>query len=156
LAEKLIARLGEAEVQPRHVVVEITESTAMADADRTQHVLHELHDAGFTLAIDDFGTGYSSLARLKHLPVDVLKIDRSFISNVDTDPGSGRMVEAVIQLARGLGMIPLAEGIERSEELGFLRAAGCERGQGFLFSRPVPAEEIPALVARGSLLPPPA
>jgi diguanylate cyclase (GGDEF)-like protein/PAS domain S-box-containing protein len=153
LATKLIGKLLEASVPPHDVVVEITESTAMADADRTQHVLHELHSAGLRLAIDDFGTGYSSLARLKHLPVDILKLDRSFVRDVHRDSDSGRMVEAMVQLARGLGMVPLAEGIETAEELAFLKGAGCERGQGFLFSRPVPADAIAELVARGSLLP---
>ena len=151
LAEKLMQKLYSANVDPHDVVVEITESTAMADPDRTQRVLSELHAWGLTLAIDDFGTGYSSLARLKHLPVDILKIDRSFIHDVDLDSDSGRMVEAMIQLAHGLGMVPLAEGIETEGELAFLQQAGCTRGQGFLFSRPVPAEEVPALLARGSL-----
>jgi EAL domain-containing protein (putative c-di-GMP-specific phosphodiesterase class I) len=152
LAEKLTEKLAAAEVNPHDVVVEITESTAMADPDRTQRVLSDLHAWGLTLAIDDFGTGYSSLARLKHLPVDILKIDRSFIHDVDSDEDSRRMVEAMIQLAHGLGMMPLAEGIETEGELAFLRAAGCTRGQGFLFSRPVPADEVPALLARESLL----
>jgi EAL domain-containing protein (putative c-di-GMP-specific phosphodiesterase class I) len=153
LAKKITDKLSDAGVDPRDVVVEITESTAMADPDRTQRVLQELHAWGLSIAIDDFGTGYSSLARLKHLPVDILKIDRSFISGVDRDTDSGRMVEAMIQLAGGLGMQPVAEGIETAEELAFLKQAGCSRGQGFLFSRPVPADEIPGLVARGSLLP---
>ena len=153
LTQKVIGHLSAAGVDPSDVVVEVTESTAMADPDRTQRILSELHAWGVGLAIDDFGTGYSSLARLKHLPVDILKIDRSFITDVDRDHDSGRMVEAMIQLAIGLGMIPLAEGIERPEELAFLRDAGCPRGQGFLFSRPVPAAEIPRLVALGSLLP---
>jgi diguanylate cyclase (GGDEF)-like protein/PAS domain S-box-containing protein len=153
LAKKITDKLSDASVDPRDVVVEITESTAMADPDRTQRVLQELHAWGLSIAIDDFGTGYSSLARLKHLPVDILKIDRSFIGGVDRDTDSGRMVEAMIQLALGLGMQPVAEGIETVEELAFLKQAGCSRGQGFLFSRPVPADEIPGLVARGSLLP---
>jgi diguanylate cyclase (GGDEF)-like protein len=153
LAKKITDKLAEAGVDPRDVVVEITESTAMADPDRTQRVLQELHAWGLSIAIDDFGTGYSSLARLKHLPVDILKIDRSFIAGVDRDADSGRMVEAMIQLAGGLGMQPVAEGIETVEELAFLKQAGCSRGQGFLFSRPVPADEIPGLVARRSLLP---
>jgi len=151
LAEKLTEKLAAAEVNPHDVVVEITESTAMADPDRTQRVLADLHAWGLTLAIDDFGTGYSSLARLKHLPVDILKIDRSFIHDVDSDEDSRRMVEAMIQLAHGLGMVPLAEGIETEGELAFLKAAGCTRGQGFLFARPVPADEIPALLARPTL-----
>jgi diguanylate cyclase (GGDEF)-like protein/PAS domain S-box-containing protein len=153
LAEKVMEKLSAAQVDPKDVVVEITESTAMADPDRTQRVLSDLHAWGLTLAIDDFGTGYSSLARLKHLPVDILKIDRSFIHGVDRDPDSGRMVEAMVQLAHGLGMTPLAEGIETPGELTFLRRIGCPRGQGFLFARPQPAEKIPALLARASLYP---
>jgi diguanylate cyclase (GGDEF)-like protein/PAS domain S-box-containing protein len=151
LTEKVMEKLSGAGVDPHDVVVEITESTAMADPDRTQRVLSELHAWGLTLAIDDFGTGYSSLARLKHLPVDILKIDRTFIHEVDRDEDSGRMVEAMVQLAHGLGMIPLAEGIETAEELAFLREAGCTLGQGFYFARPVPAEDIPALLVPGSL-----
>jgi EAL domain-containing protein (putative c-di-GMP-specific phosphodiesterase class I) len=151
LAEKVIEKLSGAGVDPGDVIVEITESTAMADPDRTQRVLTELHAWGLSLAIDDFGTGYSSLARLKHLPEDILKIDRSFIHDVDRDEDSGRMVEAMVQLAHGLGMTPLAEGIETAEELAFLRDVGCTLGQGFYFARPVPAEEIPALLERGVL-----
>jgi len=153
LTENMMEKLSSAGVDPHDVVVEITESTAMADPDRTQRVLSELHSWGLTLAIDDFGTGYSSLARLKHLPVDILKIDRSFIHEVDRDDDSGRMVEAMVQLAHGLGMTPLAEGIETAEELAFLREAGCTLGQGFYFARPVPAEEIPAILVRRSLVP---
>jgi EAL domain-containing protein (putative c-di-GMP-specific phosphodiesterase class I) len=139
-------------VDPGDVIVEITESTAMADPDRTQKILSDLHAWGFTLALDDFGTGYSSLARLKHMPVDVLKIDRAFVRDVHRDQSLASMVRAMIQLAQGLDMIPLAEGVETQQELEFLRGSGCRLAQGFLFSRPVPAEEIPALVAR-SLLP---
>ena len=153
LADRLLVKLREWELDPEHVVVEITESTAMADPDRTQRILQELHAWGFRLALDDFGTGYSSLARLKHMPVDVLKIDRSFVRDVHEDASLASMVRAMIQLAEGLGMTPLAEGIETEGELEFLRENGCTLGQGFLFSRPVPADEVPALVAGGSLLP---
>jgi EAL domain-containing protein (putative c-di-GMP-specific phosphodiesterase class I) len=154
LAEKVLGKLRDADVDPNKVVVEITESTAMADPDRTQKILTDLHAWGLTLAIDDFGTGYSSLARLKHLPVDILKIDRSFIRDVDTDRNLASMVKAMIQLAHGLEMTPLAEGIETAGELNFLREHGCTIGQGFHFARPVPAEEIPALVTReGGLFP---
>lgn len=123
----------------------------MQSDDDTIEKLRAVKRLGVRISIDDFGTGYSSLARLKHLPVDILKIDRSFIHAVDRDDESGRMVEAMIQLAHGLGMMPLAEGIETDGELAFLRAAGCTRGQGFLFSRPVPADQIPALLARPTL-----
>jgi diguanylate cyclase (GGDEF)-like protein/PAS domain S-box-containing protein len=154
LAEKIMAALREGDVDPRRVIVEITESTAMADPDRTQKILAELHAWGFTLALDDFGTGYSSLARLKHMPVDILKIDKAFVHEVHNDISQASMVRAMIQLAQGLDMIPLAEGVETQQEYEFLRANGCRLAQGFLFSRAVPAEEIPALVARkGGLLP---
>jgi diguanylate cyclase (GGDEF)-like protein/PAS domain S-box-containing protein len=157
LSESLLGKLSAVGVAPTSVVVEITESTAMADPDRTQKILAELHAWGLRLAIDDFGTGYSSLSRLKHLPVDVLKIDRSFVHDVDSDDDSASMVQAMIQLAHSLGMTPLAEGVETPGELAFLRAHGCPVAQGFLFSRPVPAEEIPALVRReGGLIARPA
>jgi diguanylate cyclase (GGDEF)-like protein/PAS domain S-box-containing protein len=148
LAENLLGKLRAAGVDPSKIVVEITESTAMADPDRTQKILTELHAWGISLAIDDFGTGYSSLARLKHLPADILKIDRSFIRDVHLDAGLASMVQAMVQLANGLGMTPLAEGIETAGELEFLREHGCPLGQGFHFARPVPAEDIPALVTR--------
>ncbi len=153
LSEKIMRKLRASGVDPTDVVVEITESTAMADPDRTQRVLGELNAWGFRLALDDFGTGYSSLARLKHMPVDILKIDRSFVRDVHRDASLASMVRAMIQLAAGLGMTPLAEGIETEDELAFLVEEGCSLGQGFLFSKAVPADEIPALVARGSLRP---
>jgi diguanylate cyclase (GGDEF)-like protein len=142
LAERIISRLAERDTDPTNIMVEITESSAMRDPERAQAVLWALHLRGLRLAIDDFGTGYSSLSRLQHLPIDVLKIDRSFVSGVDTDPQSARIVAAFIQLGRGLGMTTLAEGIETEGEWRFLAQQGCELGQGFFFSRPVPAEEI--------------
>jgi diguanylate cyclase (GGDEF)-like protein/PAS domain S-box-containing protein len=150
LVERLVEVLQGWEVEPRDVTVEITETVAMADPERTLRVLSELHAWGFRLALDDFGTGYSSLARLKHMPVDVLKIDRSFVHGVHLDPGLASMVSAMIQLAGGLGMTPLAEGIETPDELAFLRSKGCPLGQGFLLSPPVSADAIPDLVARPS------
>ncbi len=148
LAEKLLAKLAMYDVEPQDVTIEITESTAMADPDRTQRLLTELHAWGFTLAIDDFGTGYSSLARLKHMPVDVLKIDQAFVRHVEYDRDLAGMVRAMIQLAQSLGMIPLAEGIETYGEYEFLRANGCRLAQGFHFAYPVPAADIPALIRR--------
>jgi EAL domain-containing protein (putative c-di-GMP-specific phosphodiesterase class I) len=149
-----MGKLRLAEVDASKVVVEITESTAMADPDRTQRILTELRSWGLTLAIDDFGTGYSSLARLKHLPVDILKIDQAFIRDVHRDPELATMVRAMIQLAQGLQMIPLAEGVESHAEYEFLRANGCLLAQGFWFARPAPASAIPELLARaGGLIP---
>jgi diguanylate cyclase (GGDEF)-like protein/PAS domain S-box-containing protein len=151
LAQKIMSRLDACDVNPGNVVVEITESTAMIDPDRTQRILTDLHDRGLRLAIDDFGTGYSSLSRLKHLPVDILKIDRTFVRGVDSDVQAGNMVCAIIGLADSLGMTPLAEGIETSEEWRFLVEHGCPLGQGFLFSRPVPAVDIGARHRRADM-----
>ncbi len=148
LAEKLLGKLANYDVEPSAITIEITESTAMADPDRTQRLLTELHAWGFTLAIDDFGTGYSSLARLKHMPVHVLKIDQAFVRHVEYDRDLAGMVRAMIQLAQSLGMVPLAEGIETYGEFEFLRANGCRLAQGFHFAYPVPAREIPALIRR--------
>jgi diguanylate cyclase (GGDEF)-like protein/PAS domain S-box-containing protein len=142
ITEKILSRLEIGGVDPAHVIVEITESTAMTDPDRTLRILWDLHARGLRLAIDDFGTGYSSLSRLKDMPVAILKIDRTFVRDVATDPQAGSMVHAVIQLADGLGMTSLAEGIETEAEWRFLRERGCVLGQGFHFSRPVPAQEI--------------
>ena len=153
LAEKVLATLHGAGVEPQTIVVEITESIAMADPDRTQKILTELRAWGVQLALDDFGTGYSSLARLKHMPVDVLKIDREFVRNVDKDVRLAGMVRAMIQVAQSLDMVPLAEGVETEGEYVFLRSNGCRLAQGFWFSHPVPVDEIPELAAQSSLIP---
>ncbi len=151
LVDKIVSRIELAGMEPGRVTVEITESTAMTDPDRTQHILEDMHERGLRLAIDDFGTGYSSLARLKHMPVDVLKIDRSFIRDVDADRDSSSMVSAMIALAQNLGMSALAEGIETEGEWRFLADRGCPMGQGYYFSRPVPADDILALHRRANL-----
>jgi diguanylate cyclase (GGDEF)-like protein/PAS domain S-box-containing protein len=146
LADRLVGKLQDAGLDPSTLQAEITESTAMADPDRTQRILRDLHAWGLRLAIDDFGTGYSSLARLKHMPVDVLKIDREFIRNVDKDVRLAGMVRAMIQVAQSLDLVPLAEGVETEGEYVFLRSNGCRLAQGFWFAHPVPAGEIAALV----------
>ena len=148
LAERLMGLLQDAGVDPSTMTAEITESTAMADPERTHRVLRDLHSWGLRLAIDDFGTGYSSLSRLKHMPVDVLKIDREFIRDVDRDVRLAGMVRAMIQVAQSLDMIPLAEGVETEGEYIFLRSNGCRLAQGFWFAHPAPAEELEELVAR--------
>jgi diguanylate cyclase (GGDEF)-like protein/PAS domain S-box-containing protein len=142
LVNKIIGHLKWMRINPRQVLVEITESTAMIDPDRTMRILEDLHSAGLRLAVDDFGTGYSSLSRLKQMPVDILKIDRSFVRDIPEDQHAMSMVKAIIQLARGLGMVPLAEGIETEEQWRFLARNGCALGQGFYFSKPVPANDI--------------
>ncbi len=145
LAERLLEQLRGAGVDPSWMQAEITESTAMTDPERTQRILRDLSSWGLRLAIDDFGTGYSSLARLKHMPVDVLKIDREFVRNVDRDVRLAGMVRAMIQVAQSLDMVPLAEGVETEGEYVFLRSNGCRLAQGFWFSHPVPADDLAML-----------
>jgi len=142
LVRSILGQLQYAQVSARSIVVEITESSAMTDPDRTIRVLDELHAAGLRLAIDDCGTGYSSLSLLKQMPGDILKIDRSFVKDVPEDRHVASMVKAIIQMAHGLGMTPLAEGIETEEQWQFLDDNGCHLGQRYFLSRPRLAEEI--------------
>jgi len=151
IGDRIIERIDAARIDPRRVLVEITETAAMADPDRTQRILRDLRARGLRVALDDFGTGYSSLSRLKDLPVDVLKVDRSFVRDVSTLPASRNMVQAIVQLALGLDMTPLAEGIETQEDWLFLVERGCPLGQGYYFSRPVTADEILARGAKAGL-----
>jgi EAL domain-containing protein (putative c-di-GMP-specific phosphodiesterase class I) len=151
LVDTIVRKIDEHRIEPQRLTAEITESTAMTDPERTRVVLNRLHEAGIRLALDDFGTGYSSLARLREMPVDVLKIDRTFVRGVDADPQNASMVSAMVALASNLGMSTLAEGIETQEELRVLIERGCQLGQGFLFSRPIPGEEILAAHRRAGL-----
>jgi diguanylate cyclase (GGDEF)-like protein/PAS domain S-box-containing protein len=128
------------------MMIEITEQAAMTPVADLEPVLAELHARGLRLAIDDFGTGHSSLGRLSRLRVNTLKIDRGFIADVPGDRGASILVESMVTLARNLGLHCLAEGIETEEQLAFLTARGCPLGQGYLFGRPMPAEQFGALV----------
>jgi diguanylate cyclase (GGDEF)-like protein len=132
------------EVPPSLLELEITESTILADPIRTMHVLSRLSDMGVRLAIDDFGTGYSSLAYLKRLPVDELKIDRSFVQGMDSDENDAVIVRSTIDLGRNLGLRVVAEGVETAEAWRQLVALGCDVAQGYYLSRPVPAVELAA------------
>ena len=144
VVQKVLAPLRAGGCDPTTVIVEITESAVMTDPDRTQEILEALREHGIRFAIDDFGTGYSALSRLKDLPVDILKIDRSFVRDLPHDQDAGTMARTIIQLAHSLGMIPLAEGIESEEQWRFLVEQGCVYGQGFLFSHPLPGDQITA------------
>ncbi len=152
LADRILARLRERSVDPSRVLVEITESSAMRDPERARALLADLHRRGLRLAMDDFGTGYSSLSRLRELPIDVLKIDRSFVREIDRDPQARRIVAAFIQLGQGLGMTTLAEGVETEDERRLLVELGCELAQGYRFCRPLPAGELTDRIRAGELL----
>jgi diguanylate cyclase (GGDEF)-like protein/PAS domain S-box-containing protein len=147
LSSKVLEQVRVNRLEPSRVVVEITESSAMTDPVRTERILTELKDAGLRLAIDDFGTGHSSLSRLKHMPADILKIDRPFLAEVPDDPAARSMVRAIVGVAEGLGMQPLAEGVETDRQRTFLLENGCRMGQGFLFSPAVPGDRVKALAA---------
>jgi EAL domain-containing protein (putative c-di-GMP-specific phosphodiesterase class I) len=124
------------------LVLEITESSLVGDAGRTTQVLERLNQLGVRIAIDDFGTGYSSLAYLRRLPVHELKIDRSFLAGVPHDRANAAIVRSTVELARGLGLAVVAEGVETTEQLEFLEEIGCDVAQGYLVARPMPADDL--------------
>ena len=142
LASRVAGRVRDSGVDPSAIVVEITESSAMTDLRRTERVLIELKAAGLRLAIDDFGTGHSSLSRLKHLPADILKVDRSFMLGVPEEPSARSMIRAIVEIGHGLGMESVAEGVETQGQHRFLEESGCRLGQGFFYGHAVPAGEI--------------
>lgn len=144
-----IARaLQESDLDPGHLKLEITESVALDKAETTVGTLRELRALGIRLAIDDFGTGYSALSYLKHYPVDTLKLDRSFIDGLGQDVEDTAIVHAVISFAKALKLSVTAEGIETLEQLAQLKMLGCDWGQGYYFSRPVPGSELESLFTR--------
>jgi diguanylate cyclase len=145
LPGEIRAALVAAGVRPEDLTLEITETLLVEDAGAVA-VLEELRALGAAVALDDFGTGWSSLAALRRYPVDVLKLDRSLIASICRDEAATAVTRAVVDMARALGHIVVAEGIEEPEQALALRALGCELGQGFHFSRPVPAEEAHALL----------
>jgi EAL domain-containing protein (putative c-di-GMP-specific phosphodiesterase class I) len=120
----------------------------MQGAERTIAIMHRLKALGVRLALDDFGTGYSSLSYLKRFPLDVLKVDQSFVRNITTDAGDAAITRAVVLLARSFSMAVIAEGVETQAHLKFITDLGCDEYQGFLFSRPVPAAEAQRLLVR--------
>ncbi|HCE10059.1 MAG TPA: two-component system response regulator [Oxalobacteraceae bacterium] len=143
------AVLHETGLAPHCLELEITESVLMRDAECSSAILQQLKDMGVQLAVDDFGTGYSSLSYLSQFPIDVLKIDQSFVRDLCVTNDNGIIVSAVIAMAASLKQRVVAEGVEQTEQLAFLKAQHCEEGQGFLFSRPLVAEQFGTLLANG-------
>jgi diguanylate cyclase (GGDEF)-like protein/PAS domain S-box-containing protein len=146
LRDNLVDALRVSGLPAAMVELELTESVAMEDSNFTIAAIAGLKSLGVTLSIDDFGTGYSSLSYLKRFAIDKLKIDQSFVRGLNVDPQDEAIVVTVIQLARSLGLHTIAEGVETQEQLDFLRAHACEQFQGYLFSRPVPADEFAKLL----------
>ena len=142
LVERVATVLDRHGLNDHELELEITESSAMHDAEATIRTLRALNELGVELAIDDFGTGYSSLAYLKLLPIQRLKLDRSFVKDIETDPNDAAICSATIALAHALGLEVIAEGVETEPQRDYLRQLGCDIMQGYLFARPRPAAEI--------------
>ncbi len=143
-AERTLAILARTGARPSRLKLEVTESLFVHDRDESRETMQRLKAHGVTFALDDFGTGYSSLTYLKRLPLDELKIDQSFVRDLLEDEASAAIVASTIALSRSLQLEVLAEGVETEAQRAWLMAHGCEAFQGYLFSRPVPVEELAA------------
>jgi EAL domain-containing protein (putative c-di-GMP-specific phosphodiesterase class I) len=146
LVKNVCESLARSGLDPRHLKLEITETALMENAERAAAMLTELKRNNIRLSLDDFGTGYSSLGYLQKLPIDTIKIDKSFINNMARNKDNLEIVRTIAQLAHGLGMDVVAEGVETNEQLAQLRALGCKAGQGYLFSRPLSRGDAEALL----------
>jgi predicted signal transduction protein with EAL and GGDEF domain len=148
LVEHVIAALADADLQPSRLELEVTESLLLADTESTLQILHRLRALGVRISMDDFGTGYSSLSYLRSFPFDKTKIDRTFVAGLKPGDESTAIIRAVVGLGHSLGMSTTAEGIETEAQLDAVREQGCNEVQGFLFSPPLPASGIAALLGR--------
>jgi EAL domain-containing protein (putative c-di-GMP-specific phosphodiesterase class I) len=136
--------LDRTDMDATSLVLEMTENIFIEDTERAMAAMTELMDLGLRLALDDFGTGYSSLSYLRHLPIDIVKIDQSFIADIGKDPEGSAIVAAVTELAHVLGLAVTAEGVETRVQRDQVSAIGCESAQGFYYARPMPASAIAA------------
>jgi EAL domain-containing protein (putative c-di-GMP-specific phosphodiesterase class I) len=148
LASEVLSVLQETQLNPSCLNIELTETMAMSDAEKNRNLLSELKALGVRLSIDDFGTGYSSLNYLRRFPVDMLKIDRSFVSNMDIDDNR-KIVATMVMLAHNLGLGVIAEGTETEDQLLQLKELRCEFAQGYLFSKPLEADAAGQLLLTG-------
>jgi len=148
----ITSALRESGLDPDYLELEITESAIMQNTEATIAVLRDVADLGVQLSIDDFGIGYSALSYLKRFPIDTLKIDQSFIRDIPRDADDAAIASAIIAMAHALGIRVIAEGVETQEQLAFLRARRCSGVQGFYFSKPLPAEDVLALLKQGCKL----
>ena len=139
VVEKVLRETG---VDAEGLELEITESMLMSDSEKSVRTLGALHEMGIRLSMDDFGTGYSSLSYLKRFPIDTIKIDRSFVADLATDPDDVGIIKAIIMIGHSLNRKVIAEGVETAEQLAILREYRCDEMQGYLFSPPLPAEEM--------------
>lgn len=147
IVPRIQADIAAAGLSPEQLEIEVTETAIMTDEEVARETLRDLREHGVTVALDDFGTGYSSLSHLHKLPIDRIKIDRSFVSRIECDEDAAAIVKAVTQLAHTLGLGVVAEGVETETELAFLRRIGCDEAQGYLFSRPLPFDSALTVAA---------
>jgi diguanylate cyclase (GGDEF)-like protein/PAS domain S-box-containing protein len=147
LASQILKMTDEAQLQPEHVILEITEAAFTGPRSQSESTLRFLQDRGFCIAIDDFGIGHSSLSRLKELPVDLLKLDKSFISTALGSPSDTAIIESVVRMATAMSMEMVAEGVETQAQEALLRQLGCRYGQGFLYAPAMSASELPGWIA---------
>ena len=138
----IASALSDYDLSPHLLELEITESSLMRNPEEAAILLRELSEMGFRLSVDDFGTGYSSLGYLKRFPLDALKIDRSFVADIESDRDSASIAAAVIALAHSLGLKVVAEGVEQDSQMDYLRSLKCDLAQGYLLGRPMPADEL--------------
>ena len=142
LVESVVSGIRAAGIKPTSIKLEITESILIRDTDELRKVFYDLKEIGVKLALDDFGTGYSSFGCMKDLPLDIIKLDRSLISNMVMDEREQMIAESMITIIHGLGIQVVAEGVETREQLEFLKKYGCDFIQGYFFSRPLAADDF--------------
>jgi EAL domain-containing protein (putative c-di-GMP-specific phosphodiesterase class I) len=148
IVDRLADRLRHYGVDPSQVQLEITEGALMADPNRVLATLHRLHRLGIALSLDDFGTGYSSMQHLRRLPLSEVKIDRSFVLGMASDPDDEAIVRTIIDLSRALGLRVVAEGVESESTWRMLLNAGCHVAQGWYYARPMPADDLSSWLSR--------
>jgi EAL domain-containing protein (putative c-di-GMP-specific phosphodiesterase class I) len=146
LVEDVVTRTG---ADPQRLCLELTENLFMEDVDYFAKIMDDLKTLGVRLSIDDFGTGYSSLSYLKLFPVDAVKVDRSFVDGLGSDPNDSALVAGIIAMAAALGLEVIAEGVETHDQLDNLRRLHCRQAQGFYLARPMPAEEFRQMLTEG-------
>ena len=152
LVESFGAILDSSHLPPTRLELEITEGVLVENVDATIEVLNLFHDKGIHISVDDFGTAYSSLSYLKRFPLNTLKIDRSFIRDINEDPDDAAITAAIVALARSLRLNVTAEGVETESQLDFLRGLNCDEVQGFYFSKPLCVKDFEQMIAQKSVL----
>ena len=140
--------LNKTGLEPKYLELELTESIFLQRIESTIATLQKLHEMGIAISIDDFGTGYSSLNYLKRFPISILKIDRVFVNDITSNPDDAAIASAIITMAHSLKLEVVAEGVETEEQLQFLRTNHCDKMQGYLFSKPLPADELAQLLLK--------